>query len=127
MHGDKRPHPILARSAGYGADRAQCVNRFAPMIMRGPFNPDDALRFGPLRDQFNHFAFDVKCVAGAHRPTSCAAIKAKTPCGAMPAKLLKLNRVMVTAGFANEVDALNQQADVIWRPAGRAARAKDGP
>ena len=41
-------------------------------------------------------------------PTSCAAINASTPAGAMPAKVLDSARATVTAGLANDVDAVNQ-------------------
>jgi hypothetical protein len=33
------------RSTGYGADWVKCVNRLALLIVGGPFDPDDALRF----------------------------------------------------------------------------------
>src|SRR5262249_33679226 len=46
-------------------------------------------------------------------PANCAAINAVTPPGAIPAKLSEIERAMVTAGFANEVDAVNQYAAVI--------------
>ena len=41
-------------------------------------------------------------------PSSCAATNAGTPLGAMPAKVFDHARAMVTAGLANEVDAVNQ-------------------
>ncbi len=41
-------------------------------------------------------------------PATCAAMNASTPAGAMPAKVSVKDRAMVTAGFANEVEAVNQ-------------------
>jgi len=46
-------------------------------------------------------------------PTSCATINATTPAGAMPAKVSQSERAIVTAGLANEVEAVNQYADVM--------------
>lgn len=43
-------------------------------------------------------------------PAHCAAIKAGTPSGAIPAKLSVHSRPNAAAGFANEVDAVNQYA-----------------
>jgi hypothetical protein len=40
-------------------------------------------------------------------------MKATTPVGAMPAKVSDSERAMVTAGLANEVEAVNQYADVM--------------
>ena len=47
-------------------------------------------------------------MTAASIPTNCAAMKAATPAGAMPAKVSESERAMVTAGFANEVEAVNQ-------------------
>src|ERR1700733_5306625 len=44
----------------------------------------------------------------ASMPRSCAPIKAATPAGAMPAKVSERERAIVTAGLANDVDAVNQ-------------------
>jgi hypothetical protein len=41
-------------------------------------------------------------------PSNCAAMKAVTPVGAMPAKVSDSERAMVTAGLANDVEAVNQ-------------------
>ena len=41
-------------------------------------------------------------------PTSCAAINAATPAGAMPANVSDSERAIVTAGLANDVEAVNQ-------------------
>ena len=41
-------------------------------------------------------------------PTNCATINASTPVGAIPAKVSESARAKVTAGLANEVDAVNQ-------------------
>ena len=46
-------------------------------------------------------------------PANCARRKAGTPEGAIPAKVSERERAMVTAGFANDVDAVNQYADVM--------------
>ena len=40
-------------------------------------------------------------------------MKAATPAGAMPAKVSESERAIVTAGLANDVDAVNQYAAVI--------------
>ncbi len=44
----------------------------------------------------------------ASAPTIWAAMKAGAEIGAIPAKVLDIDRAMVTAGFANDVDAVNQ-------------------
>jgi hypothetical protein len=44
----------------------------------------------------------------ASAPRSWATIKASTLAGAMPAKVSERARAMVTAGLANDVDAVNQ-------------------
>jgi hypothetical protein len=44
----------------------------------------------------------------ATMPRNCARMNAGTPAGAMPAKVSDSDRAMVTAGFANEVEAVNQ-------------------
>src|SRR5271165_2275066 len=49
----------------------------------------------------------------ANAPKSCATIKAGVSAGRMPAKVLVAERASVTAGFAKEVDAVNQYAAVI--------------
>jgi len=41
-------------------------------------------------------------------PASWAAMKGNTPAGAMPAKVSESDRAMVTAGLANDVEAVNQ-------------------
>jgi hypothetical protein len=41
-------------------------------------------------------------------PASCAQIKAMAPLGVIPAKVSESDRAIVTAGFANEVEAVNQ-------------------
>ena len=46
-------------------------------------------------------------------PMNCAAINAMTPPGAIPAKVSDKERAIVTAGLANEVDAVNQYAAVM--------------
>jgi hypothetical protein len=42
------------------------------------------------------------------RPIICAATKAAIDAGAMPAKVSVKLRAIVTAGFANDVDEVNQ-------------------
>jgi hypothetical protein len=49
-------------------------------------------------------------------PTSCATMNVSTPEGAMPAKVSVNDRAMVTAGLAKDVEAVNQYADVMYRP-----------
>ena len=44
----------------------------------------------------------------ASAPTICAAMKAATPVGAIPADVSESERAMVTAGLAKDVDAVNQ-------------------
>jgi hypothetical protein len=51
--------------------------------------------------------------AAATAPITCATTKAKTPGGAIPEKVSVAERASVTAGFANEVDAVNQYAAVM--------------
>src|SRR6516165_2794475 len=46
-------------------------------------------------------------------PTSCATTNANTPAGAIPANVSDRERAMVTAGLANDVDAVNQYAEVM--------------
>ena len=41
-------------------------------------------------------------------PQNCAAMKPATCVGAIPAKVLLRERAMVIAGFAKDVDAVNQ-------------------
>jgi len=49
----------------------------------------------------------------ANMPMNCAAINAMTPAGAIPAKVSDNERAIVTAGLANEVEAVNQYAAVM--------------
>jgi hypothetical protein len=49
----------------------------------------------------------------APAPRTCAATKAGTSGGRIPAKVLVSDRATVTAGFAKQVDAVNQYADVM--------------
>ena len=46
-------------------------------------------------------------------PASCANMNAGTPAGAIPAYVFESDRASVTAGFANDVDAVNQYAAVM--------------
>jgi len=47
-------------------------------------------------------------VTAAAMPASCATMNEGTPAGAIPAKVLESERAMVTAGLANDVEAVNQ-------------------
>jgi hypothetical protein len=46
-------------------------------------------------------------------PMNCAATNAMTPAGEIPAKVSDSERAIVTAGLANEVEAVNQYAAVM--------------
>src|ERR1700683_296441 len=46
--------------------------------------------------------------APARPPAICTTTNAKTPAGAMPANVSLNDRAIVTAGLANEVEAVNQ-------------------
>ena len=41
-------------------------------------------------------------------PVICATMNANTPAGAIPANVSDIARAIVTAGFANDVEAVNQ-------------------
>jgi len=60
-------------------------------------------------DGINHAKSEVAVAA----PISCAAINAAASTGRIPANVFVNDRANVTAGFANEVDAVNQYAPVI--------------
>ncbi len=49
-----------------------------------------------------------KSSVAAIAPKSCATINAGTSINLIPAKLSLIERAKVTAGFANDVDAVNQ-------------------
>src|SRR5688572_3455395 len=49
-------------------------------------------------------------------PTSCAMTNGAMCAGLMPAKVVVNPRASVTAGFANEVDAVNQYAAAMYAP-----------
>ena len=49
----------------------------------------------------------------ARAPRSCATMNIGTSSGAMPAKVAVNARAIVTAGFANEVEAVNQYASML--------------
>src|SRR5207342_3413449 len=55
---------VLIRTARHDADGVERVDGLAVLIIRGPLDPDDTLRLGPRRNQFNHLAFEVKRIAG---------------------------------------------------------------
>ena len=52
----------------------------------------------------------------ANAPAICAAMNPGTSVGRIPANVSLRHRAIVTAGFANEVDAVNQYAAVMYRP-----------
>jgi hypothetical protein len=47
-------------------------------------------------------------MTAASIPASSATMKAATPAGAIPAKVSETDLAIVTAGFANDVEAVNQ-------------------
>src|SRR6185503_625283 len=49
-------------------------------------------------------------------PIACAATNAGTSLGSMPANVSVSARASVTAGLANEVDDVNQYAEVMYAP-----------
>ena len=49
----------------------------------------------------------------AAAPANCAAMNQGVSAGRIPAKVLVRERASVTAGFANDVEAVNQYADVM--------------
>ena len=49
-----------------------------------------------------------KNIVAARAPNSCAIMKGGTSTGRIPAKVLLAERARVTAGFAKEVEAVNQ-------------------
>src|SRR6478736_905370 len=56
-------------------------------------------------------------------PTTCAAMNGGTSAGRIPAKVSVIERAMVTAGFANDVDAVNQYAAVMYAPTAKGTAA----
>ena len=52
-------------------------------------------------------------VVARSAPSSCTMINPGTSTGRMPEKVFVIARASVTAGFANEVDAVNQYALVM--------------
>src|SRR6266481_4694663 len=63
-------------------------------------------------------------------PHICAAMKRGTSTGRIPAKVSDTARAMVTAGFANEVEEVNQYAAVIYAPTANGtllARTREHP
>ena len=55
----------------------------------------------------------AKSAVAANAPRSCAMMKSGTSSGRIPANVSVSERAMVTAGFANEVDGVNQYAPTI--------------
>src|SRR5437762_11061510 len=58
----------------------------------------------------------LKSIVAANAPNSCETMNAGASDGRMPAKVFVAARASVTAGFANDVDAVNQYAAVIYAP-----------
>ena len=58
---------VLVGPTRNDTNRGERVNRFAALIVGGPFDLRDSLRFGPGWGQFNHFALDVEQIAGPYR------------------------------------------------------------
>src|SRR3981189_1358692 len=54
-------------AAGHDPDGRKGIDRFTALIVGGPFDLRDPLRFGPRRSQFDHFALDVEHIALSHR------------------------------------------------------------
>ena len=52
-------------------------------------------------------------LTAASIPANCATMNVDTPVGAIPANVFDNERAIVTAGLANDVDAVNQYADVM--------------
>jgi len=50
----------------------------------------------------------------ANAPINCAAMNPGASAGRMPEKVLVIDRAMVTAGFAKDVEAVNQYAPVMY-------------
>jgi hypothetical protein len=58
----------------------------------------------------------LKSSVAANPPANCAPTNPATSVGLMPEKVFVAERARVTAGFANEVDAVNQYAAVMYAP-----------
>ena len=74
----------------------------------------------PVVSQFEISALEAACPqsqrltpTAAAIPMICATMTASTPPGAIPANVSDNARAKVTAGFANEVEAVNQYAAVM--------------
>src|SRR6202035_6197699 len=57
-----------------------------------------------------------KRTVAAHAPTACASKNTGTSCGRIPANVFVAILASVTAGFAKEVEAVNQYAAVMYAP-----------
>src|SRR5579872_1431833 len=57
-----------------------------------------------------------KSTVAASAPINCVMMKPGASAGLIPAKVSVNDRASVTAGFANDVDAVNQYAAVIYAP-----------
>jgi len=58
----------------------------------------------------------TKQAVAAAAPTNCAAMKPRTSAGRMPLKVSLAALARVAAGLANDVDAVNQYAAVMYAP-----------
>ena len=58
----------------------------------------------------------LKRSVAANAPANCAPTNPGTSAGLMPEKVFVTERATVTAGLANEVDAVNQYAAVMYAP-----------
>src|SRR5277367_6248796 len=72
-----------------------------------------------------YWSRDLESSKPIKAPQSCATMKPITCAGAMPANVLLRARAIVIAGFANDVDAVNQYAAPIQ--AGTRQAASLGP
>ena len=72
----------------------------------------------------------LKSNVAARAPAIWAAMKPGTSLGLIPANVSLKDRAIVTAGFANEVDAVNQYAAVMYNPTAKGtipAREREQP
>jgi len=67
-------------AAGHDPDGRKGIDRFAALIVGGPFDLRDPLRFGPRRSEFDHFALDVEHIAVSHRHHPAQFVDAKAKC-----------------------------------------------
>ena len=119
------PHRDDCAAADRGADKAVSIGALRPVLSaRLAAGLPGAARWracGVLRSEKPNSGFEprffrachfvqsqLRTITAAAIPAIWAAMKAITPEGAMPANVSDSERAMVTAGLANEVDAVNQ-------------------